>query len=122
MLIQKLPMKKFLALWAILWLCATGNRLHAQGINTEFGKNILQHKDFDWYYFQTENFDIYYYLNGKELAQYTLVQGGKFLKEIETKIDYPLGQKITFVVYNSYSDYRQSNSRLNSDDDINPGG
>src|ERR1035437_4988824 len=69
-----------------------------QGIKTEFGKNVLQYKDFDWYFFHTENFDVYFYSGGKELAQYTITQGNKFLKDIETRLDYPLGERITFII------------------------
>ena len=27
--------------------------------SVDFGKNIVQYKDFDWYYTQTQHFDIY---------------------------------------------------------------
>jgi len=80
-----------------------------QGIRTDFGKSIIQYKDFDWYYFHTDNFDVYFYSGGKELAEYTLTQGTKYLKDVETKLDFPLGERITFIIYDSYNDFRQSN-------------
>lgn len=80
-----------------------------QGIRTDFGKSVIQYKDFDWYFFHTENFDVYFYSGGKELAEYTLTQGEKYLKDVETKLDFPLGERITFIIYDSYNDFRQSN-------------
>ncbi len=93
-----------------------------QGIKTNFGKSIIQYKDFDWYYFHTENFDVYFYSGGKELAEYTITQGEKYLKEVETKLDFPLGERITFIIYNSYNDYRQSNFNVPDDEQPNNAG
>lgn len=86
-----------------------------QGTQTEFGKNVLQHKDFDWVYYQTDQFDVYFYNGGRELARYVVANGEKYLREVERKLDYPAGDKITFMIYNSYSDFRQSNYRVNEE-------
>jgi Tol biopolymer transport system component len=93
----------------------------AQGTNTTFGKNVIQYTDFDWAYYQTDNFDVYFYQNGRELGRYILTNGQKYLKDLETRLDYPLGEKITFIVYNSYTDYRQSNYHA-SESVVNTGG
>jgi hypothetical protein len=95
--------------------------LHGQGLRVEFGKNVVQYKDFEWYYYNTKNFNAYYYTGGRELALYTVTEGERFLKEIETRLDFPLGKKITFVIYNSYSDFRQSNFRI-GEEETNPAG
>jgi len=42
----------------------------AQVNTVEFGKNRVQYKKFKWKYYQTKNFNIYYYQNGEELAKY----------------------------------------------------
>jgi hypothetical protein len=109
--------KLVLCLLLFVSLCVSG-----QGIKTEFGKNILQYKDFDWYFYHTENFDVYFYSGGKELAQYTITQGNTFLKDIETRLDYPLGERITFIIYNSYNDFRQSNFNVPDQEETNPAG
>ncbi|MFN9799432.1 MAG: hypothetical protein ACK54P_05385, partial [Bacteroidota bacterium] len=41
-----------------------------QGSNVEFGKNRVQYKDFEWFYYPGEHFEVYYYLGGEQLAQY----------------------------------------------------
>lgn len=102
-------------------LSAGAYRAHGQGLRVEYGKNVIQYKDFEWYYYHTANFDAYYYTGGRELALYTVTQGERFLKEIETRLDFPLGKKITFIIYNSYSDFRQSNFRV-GEEETNPAG
>jgi len=112
---------KFVLLVLVIALIS-GSRGAAQGIRTSFGKSIIQYKDFDWYYFHTENFDVYFYSGGKELAEYTITQGEKYLKDVETKLDFPLGERITFIIYNSYNDYRQSNFNVPDEDQTNIAG
>ena len=34
-----------------------------------FGKNKVQYKNFDWYYLQSEHFDVYFYDGGEKLAE-----------------------------------------------------
>jgi len=107
----------FVCLFFLGW-----GQVGAQGIKTDFGKSVLQYKDFDWYFYHTENFDIYFYSGGKELAQYTITQGNKYLKDIETRLDYPLGERITFIIYDSYNDFRQSNFNAPDQEETNPAG
>ena len=38
--------------------------------DTGFGKNKVQYRQFEWSYIQTNNFDIYYYPGGYELAKF----------------------------------------------------
>jgi len=47
----------------LVFLLAT---LNAQS----FGQNKMQYRDFDWSYIQTPHFDIYYYGNQKDLAEF----------------------------------------------------
>lgn len=99
----------YLILICALMLICGNTSLKAQGTNTNFGKNVIQYTDFDWAFYRTDNFDIYYYQGGKELARFLMVNGEQYLKEIETKVDFPLADRMTFVIYNTYTDYRQSN-------------
>jgi hypothetical protein len=115
----KISLRFCTVLLCMLFFVPSGS---GQGIRTEFGKNIIQYKDFDWYFFHTENFDVYFYSGGKELAQYTITQGNSFLKDIEARLDYPLGERITFIIYNSYNDFRQSNFNAPDQEETNPAG
>ena len=42
----------------------------AQGTQTEFGKNRVQFKEFQWFYYHSPHFDTYYYKEGKEEGEY----------------------------------------------------
>lgn len=92
------------------------------GSQMTFGKNRVQYNDFLWTYFRFNNFDVYYYLNGKELAQHTADYAGKYIPEIEKKLETTLDRKTQFVVYNTYSELKQSNIGLMNNTQYNTGG
>src|ERR1017187_9843569 len=115
-------LKNNLKLICFAVVCAGAGNLSAQGTRTDFGKSIIQYKDFDWYFFHTQNFDVYFYSGGKELAEYTITQGEKYLKDIQSRLDFPLGERITFIIYDSYNDFRQSNFNAPDDEQTNNAG
>lgn len=93
-----------------------------QGINSfEFGKNRVQYKDFEWYFYKTDQADIYYYVGGKNLARFTAAYSKKHIEDIENFLDYRAHDKLIFILYNSYSDLRQTNIGYTLETD-NPGG
>lgn len=89
--------------------------VYGQGFRTEFGKNRIQTKQYDWKFFSEEQFDVYYYLSGRELASFVADEGAHHIDEIESFFDFRLEDKITFVVYNSQLDLRESNMFLERD-------
>ena len=44
--------------------------LFAQVNTVEFGKNRVQYRKFKWQYYQTTNFNTYFYEDGKTIANY----------------------------------------------------
>ncbi|MFM9986294.1 MAG: hypothetical protein ACKVOK_13735 [Flavobacteriales bacterium] len=93
-----------------------------QGSNMEFGKNRVQYRDFTWFYYPGQNFDVYYYIGGEPLAEYTLMSAERNLKELEKFFDYTLDEKIQVLTYLKQSEFRQSNVGLNENDGYNIGG
>jgi len=93
-----------------------------QGTNMEFGKNRIQYREFTWFYYPSENFEVYYYIGGEELAQYTLLSCERNLKEIQQFFDYTIDEKIEVLSYLNQSEFRQSNLGLTGDDQFNIGG
>jgi hypothetical protein len=59
-----------------------------------FGKNRVQYKKFKWQYYQTKNFNVYFYEEGQELAKYVLQTAEAELTDIE----YYLGRKDRIVM------------------------
>ena len=49
----------------------------AQVNSVVFGRNRVQHRIFKWQYYQTKNFNVYFYDGGQELAKYVLQEAEK---------------------------------------------
>ncbi len=89
--------------------------LSAQVNTVDFGKNRIQYKKFDWKFYQTPNFNVYYNQDGLELAKFVVQLAEEELDSIEAAIDYSLQRRATLVLYNNYEDYKSSNIGLGID-------
>ena len=87
-----------------------------------FGKNRVQFKEFLWTYYKFDDFDTYYYLNGKELAQFTAEYATQQIPLIESKMESYLDKKIQFIIFNNLTDLKQSNIGLITNETYNTGG
>ena len=87
----------------------------AQVNAVEFGKNRVQYKKFKWKYYQSRNFNVYYYQNGEELAKFIAQSAEKELPQIEEAAEYSLQRRANIVLYNEYADMLQSNIGLDMD-------
>ncbi|WP_017732057.1 PD40 domain-containing protein [Nafulsella turpanensis] len=85
----------------------------AQITKNDFGKNRLQYKVFNWRYYSTNNFDIYFYDDGQQLARLT----ADFMEDEYDRITDLLGyapySKTKIFLYNSIADLQQSNIGVN---------
>lgn len=75
----------------------------------QFGQNIVQYDDFDWYYIQSSHFDIYYYDIGKPNAEYVAYESEKAYKTISKYLNWDLTNRYSIIVYNSHNDFQQTN-------------
>jgi hypothetical protein len=114
-------LNKNLLIFFILYFLLQPDQVRSQGMNTEFGQNIIQYREFDWSVFKTENFDVYYYTGGKELATYAARFSESQLGPLGKILDYRLSGRIDLVVSNSLSELKQSNIS-NPETQFNPGG
>lgn len=93
---------KYIILLLPLWISA-------QHYSTEFGQNRIQYKNFDWYYYSTNNFDIYYIPGGQEYA----LEAIDFLESefltLTDRLGYAPYSKTKIFIYNSIHDLQQSN-------------
>jgi len=115
-----------LVLLSFILLSFIPSTLNAQfynGSQLTFGKNRVQYNDFFWTYFRFEKFDTYFYLNGRELAEYTAEYADQNIRKIELMLQSGLEDKIQFIIFNNLSDLKQSNIGLYGDwDTYNTGG
>lgn len=92
------------------------------GSQLSFGKNRVQYQQQNWEYYRTTQFDVYFYPTGKELAEYTLATAPQVIDEIERMLNFTSTKKIQFIVYNTQSDFRESNFAYDNEDFYNQGG
>ena len=92
------------------------------GSNMTFGKNRVQYQEFLWTYYKFDDFDTYFYRNGKELAQYAAQYAQQQIPKLEDKIESGLDKRLQFIIFNKLTDLKQSNIGLASNLDYNTGG
>lgn len=83
-----------------------------RGSYQEFGKNRLQFFEPNWQHMDFENFNVYFYGTGRPLAEYTTHQSNKTLKRLQKILDYRMRGKIYILVFNTQSEFEQSNIGL----------
>ena len=122
--IRKMPSKKTYAILIGL-LFAVVYMAHAQfynGMNMPFGKNRVQWGDFHWSYYMNDNFDVYFYQGGNDLARYAQAYAKDQIPRLETRLNSRFGKKIQFIVFNNKGDFKQSNINLEEEENGNTGG
>ena len=111
---QNMLKRKEFFLVIISLLIIIGNN-SAQVNTVEFGKNRLQFTKMKWKFYQTQNFNTYFYDNGQPLAKFVAQLAEKELPGIEQFVEYGLQRRANLVVYNSFNDMEQSNIGLSLD-------
>lgn len=106
----------------IMNLCVPAHAQFYNGSQLSFGKNRVQYQKFNWTYYRNSQFDVYFYPTGKALAQYTFYKAPQYIDEIERMLNYSSTKKIQFIVYNTQSDFRESNFAYDDEDFYNQGG
>ena len=74
-----------------------------------FGKNKVQHHDFDWKFIETDHFRIYYYQGGGHLADFTAEMAERSLERLRKDMMYIPKSKIHVIVYNSHNHFEETN-------------
>ena len=92
------------------------------GSRMTFGKNRVQHQNREWIYIKQPDFDVYFYTQGRPLAQYTAYKAQQYTLEIEQKLNFALEQKLLFFVYETFADFKESNFNYDNDFFYNTGG
>lgn len=93
------------------------------GSQQEYGKNRVQYQDFLWQQYRFRDMEVYFYKEGRDLARYTAMAAERHLRELEVAFDFSMDERLQFIVYNSLTDFRQSNIGLAGvDGQLNIGG
>ena len=89
------------------------------GHQMNFGKNRVQYSQFEWLYYRYPKFDVYFYQQGKDIAQFVSQKSQVIIPEMERKLSITLPRRIIFIVFNRLSEFRQSNIGLENGDESN---
>jgi Tol biopolymer transport system component len=81
----------------------------ADAQETNFGKNKVQYRAFNWYYIQSAHFDIYFTGDADYLADFTADIAESMLTSLNSAFRYQITARIPIVVYNSHNDFQQTN-------------
>lgn len=93
------------------------------GMHHSFGKNRLQYEEFNWQKMEFDDFTVFFYGKGKNLAVYTARNADQTISEVERFFDYPVrSERLQFVVYEKLEHFRQSNVGIPETDESNIGG
>lgn len=109
----------------LLFVCLLVIKSNAQfytGSQMDFGKNRVKYENFFWTYYPYERYDVYFYEEGRDLANYVSKSAKKQMESIERLFDYSFDGKVQFICYNKQSDFKQSNIGLASEEQYNTGG
>jgi hypothetical protein len=87
----------------------------AQVNSVVFGRNRLQFNKFKWQYYQTKNFNVYFYDNGQELAKFVAQSAEKELPQIEAATEFSLQRRANIILYNEFAHMQQTNIGLQTD-------
>lgn len=105
----------------ILYPLTTVTPVTAQVNTVEFGKNRVQYQKFKWQFYQTTNFNTYFYQHGEPLAKSVAQMAEIELPELETFMEYGLQRRANIVLYNSFNELQQTNIGLSTDWQTNGG-
>ena len=110
--------RKTSLLFIFILVVLSGNVVRAQfytGSQMDFGKNRMKYEDFFWTFYQYERYDVYFYEQGRDYANYVSLAAKKQMEHVEKLFDYQFDGKIQFLVYNKLTDFKQSNIGLSTD-------
>ncbi len=98
----------------VLMLTITGTGIsNAQNASERFGRNRIQHENFEWRYLDSDNFDVYFYQGSDAIAREVIEYLESEFERITDLIGYPPYSKTKVFLYNSTEDLQQSNVGLN---------
>ena len=100
-------MRKFCRIFLALLFISTA--VSGQVNSVEFGKNRVQYKKFTWRYYQTRNFNTYFSQGGLALGKFVAQVAEEELPQLEEFVEYGMQRRANIIVYNSFTDMKQSN-------------
>lgn len=106
-------MKKLLPICLILILFHQSQAQNYYPTQEVFGKNRIQYKPFDWQVITTQNFEVYFYEGGQQMATLAAQFAESDFDRVTEILGYSPFSRTKIFVYNSSQDIYQSNVGVN---------
>lgn len=76
-----------------------------------FGKNKVHYQAHDWFFVQSQHFDVYYYdEDGRYLAEFTARAAEDAYDQIGIDFQHQISERISILVYKSHNDFAVTNA------------
>ncbi len=96
--------------YAVLFLLLFAlSSMKAQGIQTPYGKNRVQYQKFNWVQYESQNFIVYWYEEGKTLGEFVVQIAERDYEELQSLLEYKINDRIHVITYTDLNDLKQSN-------------
>ncbi len=121
-LVGVIRLLKYALLFVILFSVENSNAQFYNGSKMKFGKNRIQYTNYLWRHYNYEQYQVFFYEEGKNLADYVSRSAHLQISEFEKVFEHRLLTQIQFIVYNSQNQSRESNIGYFADEKGNGGG
>ncbi|MEE8478837.1 MAG: biopolymer transporter Tol, partial [Candidatus Neomarinimicrobiota bacterium] len=74
-----------------------------------FGQNKVQYENFDWKFIKSPHFNIYFYTEDIDLAEFTAEIAETAYEQISQHFRWNLKKPVPIIIYNSHKDFQQTN-------------
>lgn len=74
-----------------------------------FGKNKVQHREYNWQIYHSPHFDVYYYTEDEELLQRMVSFAESAYDELSRTFDYQIQDPTPLIAYETHSAFQQTN-------------
>ncbi len=105
----RLPLRRCIALFLVMSCAPLAFAQFYSGSQQEYGKNRVQYQEFLWQQYRFKDMEVFFYKEGRDVARYVAQSAVGHQKELEQQFDFALDERLQFIVYNSLTDFRQSN-------------
>lgn len=103
-------------LWMVIIAILSYATLNAQTTQVQFGQNRVQYHPFDWQYYNSDNFTIYFYPGGQEIGKFVWTTAEMKLQELNKQMDFNYRSQVDILIYNDITDMAQTNIGLGQEE------
>src|SRR5690606_26362764 len=77
--------------------------------SAQFGMNKVQYYTFEWSYYQTEHFDIYFTQGGEPIARFAAERIEPMYAKVEKVVGHKLTERVPVIIHNTHAEFQQTN-------------